>query len=298
MRKYIVSLFLILLSSVSYATTSTINPAIPGASSALSSAPIRNNFAAAYNDINNIYATGLFTLPVPVLQGGTGVTLAQGNGSKVQLSTGSFSTNDCVKFDANGNTVTAGAPCGSGGGGGVTSVTFTGDGVLLSSTPSSPVTTTGTLAASLLTHTANTVLAGPATGSAAAPTFRALVAADLPNLTGDVTSSAGVTSVVAINGVPINGYRLVIASGAVTMTNADKIVELNKTTPAATVVNLPTSPNIGQVQTIKDGAGNASLFPITLTPATGLIDGLTTYIIATDYASVDFYWNGTAWRLK
>lgn len=41
----------------------------------------------------------------------------QGNGAKVQLSTGSTTTNDCVKFDANGNTVDAGAACGSGGGG-------------------------------------------------------------------------------------------------------------------------------------------------------------------------------------
>lgn len=40
----------------------------------------------------------------------------QGNGSKVQLSTGTTTTNDCVKFDVNGNTVDAGAACGSGGG--------------------------------------------------------------------------------------------------------------------------------------------------------------------------------------
>ena len=39
----------------------------------------------------------------------------QGNGTKVQASTGSTTTDDCVKFDANGNTVDAGAACGSGG---------------------------------------------------------------------------------------------------------------------------------------------------------------------------------------
>lgn len=39
----------------------------------------------------------------------------QGNGTKVQLSTGSTTTDNCVKFDANGNTVDAGAACGSGG---------------------------------------------------------------------------------------------------------------------------------------------------------------------------------------
>jgi hypothetical protein len=53
------------------------------------------------------------------------VTSGQGNGAKFQLSTGTTTTNDCVKFDANGNTVDAGAACGSGGGG--TSVTTKGD---------------------------------------------------------------------------------------------------------------------------------------------------------------------------
>lgn len=43
----------------------------------------------------------------------------------------------------------------------------------------SPVTTTGTLTGTLATQTANTVFAGPTTGGAAAPTFRALVAADI-----------------------------------------------------------------------------------------------------------------------
>lgn len=69
---------------------------------------------------------------------------------------------------------------GGGGGGTVTSVTFTGDGVVLSSTPSSAVTTSGTVTGTLNTQNANEVLAGPTTGADAAPTFRALVAADIP----------------------------------------------------------------------------------------------------------------------
>jgi hypothetical protein len=40
----------------------------------------------------------------------------QGNGSKVQLFSGTAAANDCAKFDANGNLVSAGAPCGSGSG--------------------------------------------------------------------------------------------------------------------------------------------------------------------------------------
>lgn len=45
----------------------------------------------------------------------------------------------------------------------------------------SPVTTAGTLAVTKATETANTVYAGPTTGVATQPTFRALVAADIPS---------------------------------------------------------------------------------------------------------------------
>lgn len=52
--------------------------------------------------------------------GGTAPVISatyQGNGAKVQASTGTTTTNDCVKFDANGNTVDAGAACATGSGG-------------------------------------------------------------------------------------------------------------------------------------------------------------------------------------
>jgi hypothetical protein len=48
----------------------------------------------------------------------------------------------------------------------------------------SPVTTSGTFAVTLATQTANTVFAGPGTGLPATPAFRALVAADIPDLSG------------------------------------------------------------------------------------------------------------------
>lgn len=64
----------------------------------------------------------------------------------------------------------------------VTSVTFTGDGTVLSSTPSSAVTTSGTLTAALATQANHAVLIGPTTGGPLAPTFRALVTGDLPTV--------------------------------------------------------------------------------------------------------------------
>lgn len=79
----------------------------------------------------------------------------------------------------------------SGGTGTVTSVTFTGDGVVDSSTPSSAVTTSGTVTATIKTQTANTILAGPTTGSAANAAFRALVSADIPNNAANTTGTSG-----------------------------------------------------------------------------------------------------------
>ena len=66
----------------------------------------------------------------------------------------------------------------SGGSGTVTSVGLSLPSIFTVS--GSPVTTSGTLTGSLATQTANTIFAGPTSGGAAAPSFRALVAADLP----------------------------------------------------------------------------------------------------------------------
>ncbi len=76
-------------------------------------------------------------------------------------------------------------PYGTGGGSGtVTSVGLSMPGVIFNaSVPGSPVTTSGTLAPTLATQTANTALRGPASGGAATPTFRADVNADLASIT-------------------------------------------------------------------------------------------------------------------
>src|SRR4051794_7772141 len=66
---------------------------------------------------------------------------------------------------------------GASGSGSVTSVAMTVPSIL--SVAGSPVTTSGTIAVSLANQAANTVLAGAASGGAATPAFRALVAADV-----------------------------------------------------------------------------------------------------------------------
>ncbi len=79
--------------------------------------------------------------------------------------------------DALGDFVDGGVP--SAGTGTVTSVAMTVPSDL--SVSGSPITTSGTLAITANTQSANIVKAGPSSGGAATPSYRALVAADLPN---------------------------------------------------------------------------------------------------------------------
>jgi hypothetical protein len=69
-----------------------------------------------------------------------------------------------------------------------------------------PVTTTGTLTATLDNQSANTVFAGPTNGVAATPAFRSLVVADVPTLNQNTTGSAAtLTTPRAIYGNNFNG---------------------------------------------------------------------------------------------
>ncbi len=75
----------------------------------------------------------------------------------------------------------------------------------------SPVTGAGTLTAALANQNANLILAGPSTGAAAAPTFRSLVAADVPTLNQNTTGSAGtLTTPRAIYGSNFDGSAAIV----------------------------------------------------------------------------------------
>jgi hypothetical protein len=81
----------------------------------------------------------------------------------------------------------------------------------------SPVTGSGTLTATLASQSANTVFSAP-NGSAGAPTFRALVAADIPNL--DTSKLTSGTLGVARGGTGIASYTVgnyIRASGTTTL---------------------------------------------------------------------------------
>jgi hypothetical protein len=101
---------------------------------------------------------------------------------------------------------------------GVTSVALSVPAIF--SVSGSPVTTTGTLTASLATQSANTLFAGPTTGAAAAPTFRTQVLADLPQLTdGQLYVGSTGTSVAAATLTAGTGISVTNGAGSVTVAN-------------------------------------------------------------------------------
>ena len=123
----------------------------------------------------------------------------------------------------------------------VTSVAMTVPSIL--SVSGSPVTISGTLAVSLATQAANRVFAGPATGADATPTFRALVAADIPaeslQLTvGGTTVTSGTNGRILYDNNGTLAQYALSGTGSVVMTSG---ATLGSPTLTAPVLGTPAS---------------------------------------------------------
>jgi hypothetical protein len=159
---------------------------------------------------------------------------------------------------------------------------------ILSVTPST-ITTSGSFALSLTTESANQIFAGPSSGSAATPTFRALTTADIPALpygTGTVTSVSGTGTV---NGITLTGT--VTTSGSLTLGGTLGGIGNSQLTNSSITIN-GTSTSLGgsiSVGTVTSVTGTAPVVSsggtspaISMAAATSSVNG---YLTSTDWTT-------------
>jgi hypothetical protein len=233
----------------------------------------------------------------------------QGPGSKLQtFGGGSVTTGHLAVFDANGSVIDGGAvPSGGGGSytlppatasvlGGVkigSNITVAGDGTISVAAPGagsvtsvglsmpaeftvagSPVTSSGTLAVTKASQSANLVYAGPTTGSAT-PAFRALAAADLPSTVAYTNVSNNFTTDQTITGqlhattyVQADLGLFAVSPGYLQLTAAPGVYRL---TPTTSLLSFDVSANSGAsyatgcAQLSTAGALTLNVSPLTLT---------------------------------
>lgn len=222
------------------------NPAYVGSLTKVK--PSAPNQKTYIGEVINASAGGSGSINVRIIPGST----LGGTDGNVQF--GTLANGDIIQYDSalqywkNVPLSTAGA---------VTSVTGTSP--VVSSGGSTPAislaTAYGDTKNPYAAKTANYVLAGPTTGAAAVPTFRALVAADIPALpygTGTVTS---------VSVVSANGFAGTVATAtttpAITMsTSISGLLYGNGTALAATTVSAPLAYSAGTLSITQSGTAS------------------------------------------
>jgi hypothetical protein len=151
----------------------------------------------------------------------------------------------------------------------------------------SPVTSSGTLTADWNTQTANYVLAGPTTGAAATPTFRALVAADIPSLsyvtsvsfTGGLISVATATTTPALTVAGTSGGVVYFSSASTWASSAALAANALVVGGGAGVAPSTVTTGTGVVTALGVNTGSAGAFVVNGgalgTPSSGTVTNLT-----------------------
>lgn len=226
-------------------------------------------------------AVSLSGTALPVANGGTGLTSGTSGGilgytasgtlassgaltvSQLIIGGGAGATPSTLSAGSTGNVLTiAGgiptwaAPATSGT---VTSVALSMPAIF--SVAGSPITSSGTLAVTLATETANTVWAGPTTGSAATPTFRALVGADIPGFTITNNGTTGTINDLAwtTNTIRFNGASAVVLNGVAAQAEGTVLTIFNDTGAALTIANAAAGSSAVNRFSIRNASGSPFL---------------------------------------
>ncbi len=110
----------------------------------------------------------------------------------------------------------------------------------------------------------------------------------------------GVTLEIVADTLQVKSSTRVATTTPVTVTTAEAaagaVIFVQLAAPGAVAVALPAGA-AGYRVTIKDAAGDAGVNNITTTPAAGTIDGGATDLIAANYASRTYIYNGAEWSI-
>ena len=270
---------------VSTATTTALNLKANLASPTLTGVPAAPT-AAVTTNTTQLATTAFVNAEIandaaPIAHVGSG---AGAHANVVAAGASGFMTGaDKTKLDniATGATANTGTVTSVGGTGTVNGLTLTG-----TVTSTGNLTLGGTLAVgatNFASQAANTVLAAPA-GAAGVPTFRTIVAADVPVLNQNTTGNAGTATVLqtarTINGVSFNGSANITVADStkapLTGGGTSGTWGISITGNAATATNLATPRNINGIPF--DGSAN-----ITISTGSPILD---TTVISTNTTAV------------
>jgi hypothetical protein len=113
-------------------------------------------------------------------------------------------------------------------------------------------------------------------------------------LSGLLTTQAVTTNgVLTLKGGTINNVKLITTGASYTMLPTDRYIFCQ--TSAAITIALISSPTQGRTITVKDSGGTAGTGNITILPAAGFIDGITSYVISANYGTATFIYSGSRW---
>lgn len=117
------------------------------------------------------------------------------------------------------------------------------------------------------------------------------------NVGGNIAATGSLT----INGdIVFNGaqcWNTTIVTNTYVSVSDDTMLLVSNGAAAPITVTLPSGPCTGRVVYVKDIAGNANAFNVTVVAAAGTIDGLAGFVISQNYQAITLLYNGTEWNL-